>query len=143
MSTRTTLLSTDSLAMYRLNVNMKSIPKHTTRHSEPLVLHQSARLSVLSMSNVSQDAGHGEITAQIHNNQVVFPVLAYRYPLKLLSPRMQQEGVGVVYMMTYGGGLVGGDHISLSIKIEHNVRLVLLSQVRLPKGLITLFAPER
>ena len=82
------------------------------------------------MSNISQDAGHGKITAQIHNNQVGFPVLAYKYPLKLLSPRMQQEGVGVVYMMTYGGGLVGGDHISLSVNVEHDARLVLLSQVR-------------
>jgi len=36
--------------------------------------------------------------------------------------------------MTYGGGLVGGDHISLSVNIEHDVRLVLLSQVRLSKG---------
>ena len=34
-------------------------------------------------------------------------------------------------MMTYGGGLVGGDRISLSINIEHDARLVLLSQVRL------------
>jgi urease accessory protein UreH len=88
------------------------------------------------MSNISQDAGHGKITAQNHNNQVVFPVLAYTYPLKLLSPRMQQEGVGVVYMMTYGGGLVGGDHISLSVNIEHDVRLVLLSQVRLSTTMI-------
>ncbi|KAI0001901.1 UreD urease accessory protein-domain-containing protein [Russula vinacea] len=47
------------------------------------------------MSYTSQDAGHGKITAQIHSNQVEFPVLAYTYPLKLLSPRMQQERVGV------------------------------------------------
>jgi len=46
---------------------------------------------------------------------------------------MQQERVGVVYMMTYGGGLVGGDRISLTINIEHDVRLVLLSQARLSK----------
>ena len=85
------------------------------------------------MSYTSQDAGHGKITAQIHSNQVEFPVLAYTYPLKLLSPRMQQERVGVVYMMTYGGGLVGGDRISLTINIEHDARLVLLSQVLLSK----------
>ena len=95
----------------------------------------------MSDISFSQDAGHGKITAQSHNNQVIFPVLAYTYPLKLLSPRMQQEDVGVVYMMTYGGGLVGGDHISLSVNIEHDVRLVLLSQVRLSKGLVTLFSP--
>jgi urease accessory protein UreH len=49
----------------------------------------------------------------------------------------------VVYMMTYGGGLVGGDHISLSVNIEHGARLVLLSQVRHSKGLIVIFAPRR
>ncbi|KAI0004210.1 UreD-domain-containing protein [Russula compacta] len=80
------------------------------------------------MSNTGQDAGHGKITAQIHNNQVVFPLLSYTYPLKLLSPRMHQEGVAVVYMMTYGGGLVGGDRISVSINIEQGAQLVLLSQ---------------
>ena len=90
---------------------------------------ESARLSVQSMSNTGQDAGHGKITAQIHNNQVVFPLLSYTYPLKLLSPRMHQEGVAVVYMMTYGGGLVGGDRISLSINVEQGAQLVLLSQV--------------
>jgi urease accessory protein len=81
------------------------------------------------MTNIGQDAGHGKIAAQIHNNQVVFPVLSYAYPLKLLSPRMHQEGVALVYMMTYGGGLVGGDRISLSVNIEQDARLVLLSQV--------------
>jgi hypothetical protein len=29
------------------------------------------------MSDISQDAGRGDITAQIRNNQVGFPVLAY------------------------------------------------------------------
>jgi urease accessory protein len=82
------------------------------------------------MSNISQHAGHGKITAQMHNNRVVFPVLSYTYPLKLLSPRTQQEGVAMVYMMTYGGGLVGGDRIFLSINIEQDAQLVLLSQVR-------------
>ena len=92
------------------------------------------------MSNISQNAGHGKITAQIHSNQVVFPVLSYTYPLKLLSPRMKQEGVAVVYMMTYGGGLVGGDRIFLSINIEQDARLVLLSQVCF---LICSTTPER
>lgn len=38
MSTRTTLFSTDFLAMYGLNINMKSISKQTIRHSVPLLL---------------------------------------------------------------------------------------------------------
>jgi urease accessory protein len=82
------------------------------------------------MSTVGQGPGHGNITAQIHNNRVVFPVLSYTYPLKLLSPRIQQDGTAIVYILTYGGGLVGGDHIHLSIHIEQDTKLVLLSQVR-------------
>jgi urease accessory protein len=85
------------------------------------------------MSAIGQNPGHGNITAQIHNNDVVFPVLSYTYPLKLLSPRMQQDGVAIVYLMTYGGGLVGGDQIRLSINVEQDAKLVLLSQVRLSK----------
>jgi len=80
------------------------------------------------MSSVSHDAGHGNITAQIHNNRVVFPVLSCTYPLKLLSPRLQQDGVAIVYMITYGGGLVSGDSISLSANIEQDAQLVFLSQ---------------
>lgn len=81
------------------------------------------------MSNVGgHNAGHGTITAQIHSNRVVFPVLSYTYPLKLLSPRVQQDGVAIVYMITYGGGLVCGDCISLSVNIEQDAQLVLLSQ---------------
>ncbi|KAI0307927.1 UreD urease accessory protein-domain-containing protein [Multifurca ochricompacta] len=82
----------------------------------------------MSNATVVLDAGDGNITARIHNNHVVFPVLSYTYPLKLLSPRIQQDGVAVVYMMTYGGGLVGGDRISLSINVEQDAQLVLLSQ---------------
>ncbi|KAF8269306.1 UreD urease accessory protein-domain-containing protein [Lactarius quietus] len=77
------------------------------------------------MSNVG---GNGNITAQIHSNRVVFPVLSYTYPLKLLSPRVQQDGVAIVYVITYGGGLVSGDCISLSANIEQDAQLVFLSQ---------------
>ncbi|KAH8997578.1 UreD-domain-containing protein [Lactarius akahatsu] len=80
------------------------------------------------MSNGGHEAGHGNITAQIHSNRVVFPVLSYTYPLKLLSPRVQQDGVAIVYMITYGGGLVCGDRISLSANIEQDAQLVFLSQ---------------
>ena len=87
-------------------------------------------LTARTMSNVGHIAGHGNITAQIHSNRVVFPVLSYTYPLKLLSPRVQQDGVAIVYMITYGGGLVSGDRISLSVNIEQDAQLVFLTQVR-------------
>ncbi|TFY71445.1 hypothetical protein EVG20_g1555 [Dentipellis fragilis] len=73
-------------------------------------------------------AGFGQITVRSHGPQVTFPELSYAYPLKLLSPRLEQPGVAVTYMLTYGGGLVGGDRIALAVDVGDETRLVLLSQ---------------
>ncbi|KAA1468264.1 UreD-domain-containing protein [Dentipellis sp. KUC8613] len=85
----------------------------------------------LSSAPLSYDclhAGFGQITVRSHGPQVTFPELSYTYPLKLLSPRLEQPGVAVTYMLTYGGGLVGGDRIVLSVDVGDETRLVLLSQ---------------
>ncbi|KDQ63398.1 hypothetical protein JAAARDRAFT_377342 [Jaapia argillacea MUCL 33604] len=74
------------------------------------------------------DAGAGRIVLGLHGSSAVFSELSYTYPLKLLSPRIAHQGVGVIYNLTYGGGLVGGDHIYLSIEVEHGAILVLLTQ---------------
>ncbi|KAI0034266.1 UreD-domain-containing protein [Vararia minispora EC-137] len=73
-------------------------------------------------------AGGGKITARLHGAKVVFPELAYTYPLKLLSPRIEDDSVAIVYTLSYGGGLVGGDRISLSVDVGPGVKLLLLSQ---------------
>ncbi|KAI0321135.1 UreD-domain-containing protein [Amylostereum chailletii] len=72
--------------------------------------------------------GVGQITARLHGTTIVFPQLSYTYPLKLLSPRIDQDGVAIVYMLSYGGGLVGGDHIVLAVDVGSGVHLLLLSQ---------------
>lgn len=55
----------------------------------------------------------------------------YQYPLKLVSPAPVKistcDIVHTVYLLTYGGGLVAGDAIDLSVIIE-GARLVLLTQ---------------
>ncbi|RMY42634.1 hypothetical protein D0865_11822 [Hortaea werneckii] len=59
---------------------------------------------------------------------------SYQYPLKLVSPaptRSNDEDpklVHTVYLLTYGGGLVAGDIINLSVTLETTTRLVLLTQ---------------
>ncbi|KAG8219719.1 hypothetical protein J3R82DRAFT_687 [Butyriboletus roseoflavus] len=37
------------------------------------------------------------------------------YPLKLLSPKLAQDIVAIVYVLSYGGGLVNGDHVKLNV----------------------------
>ncbi|KAK5162306.1 hypothetical protein LTS14_000653 [Recurvomyces mirabilis] len=59
---------------------------------------------------------------------------SYQYPLKLVSPaptRTEDEVkrlVYTIYVLTYGGGLVAGDGIDLSVTLEQNTRLILLTQ---------------
>ncbi|KAK5118881.1 hypothetical protein LTR62_000091 [Meristemomyces frigidus] len=59
---------------------------------------------------------------------------SYQYPLKLVSPsptRLEDETrclVHTIYILTYGGGLVAGDSIDLTVTLEHTTRLILLTQ---------------
>jgi urease accessory protein len=73
--------------------------------------------------------GEGRIVLRLHGSDVSFSELSASYPLKLLSPRVEQEGTAIVYAISYGGGLVGGDCIKLSVDIGLGCNLLLLSQV--------------
>ena len=96
----------------------------------------------MSVLTPSIDAGGGRIASLIHGSEVVFSELSATYPLKLLSPRIVQAGVGLVYVLSYGGGLVGGDRVQLSVDVGTGTTLVLLSQVSMP-GLLTRSGAER
>jgi urease accessory protein len=71
-------------------------------------------------------AGRGRIALELHGSEAVFTELSSAYPLKLLSPRTRR--VGLVYLITYGGGLVSGDQVALSVDVGLCANLVLLSQ---------------
>ncbi|KAF6766533.1 UreD urease accessory protein-domain-containing protein [Ephemerocybe angulata] len=73
-------------------------------------------------------SGHGRIVVSSHASKAVFSELAATYPLKLLSPRVGADGVAVAYVLSYGGGLIGGDEVVLDVKVKDDARLVLLSQ---------------
>lgn len=75
-------------------------------------------------------AGTGHIVCDLHSSKVVFSKLSSAYPLRLLSPRVAEHGVAIVYMMNFGGGLVGGDRVHIAAKVGRGCKLLLLSQVR-------------
>jgi urease accessory protein len=64
----------------------------------------------------------------------VLETLTYQYPLKLITPdphrapNEQQDPVTIVFLLTYGGGLVGGDKIQLRVDLADHTKLVLLTQ---------------
>ncbi|KAJ8702444.1 hypothetical protein PTI98_001155 [Pleurotus ostreatus] len=73
--------------------------------------------------------GGGRIVLNKLAGQIVtFAELSSTYPLKLLSPKVTEDGVAVVYALTYGGGLVGGDRVNLSVEVGAATSLVLLTQ---------------
>lgn len=79
--------------------------------------------------NKSLHAGHGRIACAAHGSSVVFTELSATYPLKLLSPKLAQDTVAIVYVLSYGGGLVHGDHVKLNVDVRGGCKLLLLSQV--------------
>lgn len=75
-------------------------------------------------------AGGGRITLAVHGTKAVFEELSSAYPLKLLSPQVHKQGVGIVYLLSYGGGLVAGDWVELDVVLKEKSCLLVLSQVR-------------
>lgn len=60
-----------------------------------------------------------------------FAHLSYSYPLKLQSPipaPSSLRGLRVVYVLSYGGGLVSGDRVWISVLVEADASLVVLTQ---------------
>ncbi|TVY82272.1 putative urease accessory protein ureD-like [Lachnellula suecica] len=55
--------------------------------------------------------------------------MTFQYPLKLISPSpaAHQKSV-LVFLLTYGGGLVGGDQVHLTIKVKPNSKLSIVTQ---------------
>jgi urease accessory protein len=78
-------------------------------------------------------AGHGDVyLALLSPDKQSLSNVKFQYPLKLIAPDPHVTGdekhVTVIFLLTYGGGLVGGDKIQLKVELEDHTRLVLLTQ---------------
>jgi urease accessory protein len=73
--------------------------------------------------------GKGEIVlGRLGPDRQVLSTLSFQYPLKLISPRLPGQPCTSVFIMSYGGGLVGGDQIHLSANVQVDSKLSLLTQ---------------
>lgn len=72
-----------------------------------------------NLSTVLLPNGHSHIHA-----------ITYQYPLKLISPprNTQQHLSSLVFLLSYGGGLVSGDTVDLKVKVGHGSRLCVITQ---------------
>lgn len=70
------------------------------------------------------------ISVLLPNGHSHISTLTYQYPLKLISPprNSQKHLSALVFLLSYGGGLVGGDTVSLDINVQKNSRLSVVTQ---------------
>ncbi|KAI9930372.1 hypothetical protein ASPWEDRAFT_108905 [Aspergillus wentii DTO 134E9] len=94
--------------------------------------------------------GHGKVVLTLLPPSVpTLTTLTYKYPLKLLTraPGFIPQSSALecpssrpvhLYLLTYGGGLLPGDHIDVSITLDPQTRLV----VTTPQGSTKIFKTE-
>lgn len=75
--------------------------------------------------------GTGALTAVLlPNGHSHIATLTYQYPLKLISPprNPQQHRAALVFLLSYGGGLVGGDAVALAVDVHAGAKLAVVTQ---------------
>lgn len=75
--------------------------------------------------------GAGDLTTVLlPNGHSHISALTYQYPLKLISPprNPQQHLSALVFLLSYGGGLVAGDTVSLRARVRPRAKLSVVTQ---------------
>ncbi|EPE30850.1 hypothetical protein GLAREA_03817 [Glarea lozoyensis ATCC 20868] len=78
----------------------------------------------------SSAPGEGKLVVALAPQKVsALSAMTFQYPLKLISPSptSYQKSV-LVFLLTYGGGLVGGDQVNLSITVGDASKLSMVTQ---------------
>lgn len=78
----------------------------------------------------SSAAGDGRIVVKVlPGGGSGLEALTYQYPLKLISPSHSADHKStLVFLLSYGGGLVGGDQVNLTINVHDGAKLSLVTQ---------------
>ncbi|KJZ80541.1 hypothetical protein HIM_00391 [Hirsutella minnesotensis 3608] len=79
----------------------------------------------------SASPGEGKIVARLlPGGGNGLETIVYQYPLKLISPTSPSGGQKsvLVFLLSYGGGLVGGDVVNLTVSIRAGASLSLVTQ---------------
>ncbi|KAG0649020.1 putative urease accessory ureD [Hyphodiscus hymeniophilus] len=78
----------------------------------------------------SSAPGEGRLIVRLLPHSVsALSTITFQYPLKLISPSPSAHQKSVlVFLLTYGGGLVGGDRVHLTIDVRPNAKLSIVTQ---------------
>ena len=78
----------------------------------------------------SSSPGEGRLVVELlpHGTSAL-STITFQYPLKLISPSPSASQKSVlVFLLTYGGGLVGGDQVHLNIDVKPDAKLSIVTQ---------------
>ncbi|CAO3700950.1 unnamed protein product [Rhizopus stolonifer] len=79
-------------------------------------------------SATTNEPGRGILICQCHNNVSKFERIHAQYPLKFIPTTGHAECLAVVYMLSYGGGIISGDTFNIDIRVKTNAILLLMTQ---------------
>ncbi|KAJ3185550.1 hypothetical protein HDU87_000173 [Geranomyces variabilis] len=90
-------------------------------------LETMSTIPVATADSPSSRAGVGHISCVFRNPRTILTQLAFAYPLRLLAPRAHSRSAAA-YALTFGGGLLSGDRITLNVSLASHTSLALLTQ---------------
>ncbi|KAL2076148.1 hypothetical protein VTL71DRAFT_1091 [Oculimacula yallundae] len=78
----------------------------------------------------SSSPGEGRLIVELLPQLISgLSTISFQYPLKLISPSPSTSQKSVlVFLLTYGGGLVGGDQVHLTIEVKPSAKLSIVTQ---------------
>lgn len=79
-------------------------------------------------SSMTPGSGHLHVVL-LPSGASFLQTMSFQYPLKLISPSPSTpRPAAVVFLLSYGGGLVGGDRVRLSARLDGGARLAVVTQ---------------
>ncbi|KAG0174407.1 hypothetical protein DFQ28_007676 [Apophysomyces sp. BC1034] len=79
-------------------------------------------------TSVANEPGKGILVCSCRGNEAKLSRIHAQYPLKFVPTRSYASRLAVVYMLSYGGGIVSGDTFDIQLEINPQAILLLLTQ---------------
>lgn len=79
-------------------------------------------------TTADNEPGRGILICHNYNHRSKFERIHAQYPLKFVPTSGHADRLAVVYMLSYGGGVISGDTFNIDITVKENAILLLMTQ---------------
>ncbi|KAK9767983.1 hypothetical protein K7432_001753 [Basidiobolus ranarum] len=85
-------------------------------------------MSKILSKTITIEQGQGKIECALVGETATLTRFHSRYPLKLIRPSALLKKTALIYSLTYGGGLVCGDVVTMDVAVKKGAKLSMLTQ---------------